>query len=161
MDVGMIIGLIQESLFMILVFVGFLLFSMFRGVQAIVNLILGLYLALLISLKFPYYTYVLSETRDAASDAAIMILIFATFTILATILFGRIMTTDFEEAAFQSFSKKVIFSILATILVMAYSYHALPVTDIITPGSPIQTLFEPASHFFWWLMVPLVGIFFL
>lgn len=161
MDVGTIVGLLQESLFMILVFGGFLAFSMLRGIQAIVNLILGLYLALLISLKFPYYEYFLSESGEAASDAVIMIVIFAVFTILATILFGRIMTTDFEETVFEGFGKKIAYALLAAVLVMAYSYHALPVTDIITPGSPVQSLFEPENRFFVWLLLPLVGIFFL
>ena len=41
-----------------------------------------------------------------------------------------------------------------------YSYHALPVTDLITPGSPIQALFAPEQHFFWWLLIPLIAIFF-
>lgn len=161
MDTATIIGLLQESLFMILVFVGFLIYAMVKGVQGIVNLILALYLALLISLKFPYYSHVLSESGDTATDAVIMIIIFAVFTIFAALLFGRVMTTDFEEAAFQSFHKKIIFSLLATILVMAYSYHALPVTDIITPGSPIQSLFGPEKNFFWWLIAPLIGVFFL
>lgn len=161
MDTATIIGILQESLFMILVFAGFLVFSMMRGIQAIVNLILGLYLALLISLKFPYYNYILSETGEKASDAFIMIGVFAVFTILATILHGRVMTTEFKESAFERFGKKVIFAILATILVMAYSYHALPVTDIITPGSPIQSLFGPEDRFFVWLLLPLIGIFFL
>lgn len=146
---------------MILVFCVFLGFSMIRGMQAVINLILALYLALLISLKFPYYTYFIGSEGDSSSDPIIMIAIFAAFTIVATFFFGRLMPTEFKETAFEAIGKKLVYSLLATILVMAYSYHALPVTDIITPGSPIQSLFGHEEHFFWWLILPIAGVFFL
>ena len=43
-------------------------------------------------------------------------------------------------------------AVSATALVMAFSYHALPVTELITPGSPIAYLFGSESSFFWWLL---------
>ena len=158
MDVAFILGLLQESLFLIAVFIFFLLFGMIRGKQAIINLILSLYLALLLTLKFPYFSY-LTKGTDPKSDAIIMILIFAIFTVFVSILFARLMPREEYDTAFQGFGKKTAYALLATILVMIYSYHALPVTDLITPGSPIQSLFGPAEHFFWWLLLPLVGLF--
>jgi len=71
------------------------------------------------------------------------------------------MPPDPAEPAFALFNRKVLFSLMATILIMAYSYHVLPVTDIITPGSPIQALFAPEDRFFWWLTLPLIALFFL
>lgn len=159
MDLHTVVGILQESIFMILVFFGFFVYAMFRGRQSIINLILALYLALLISLKFPYYNYFLGSD-DSATDAIVMLLMFGVFTLLALFLFHRLMPVGFEETAFQGLGKKLLFAALATILVMAFSYHALPVTDLITPGSPIQALFAPESRFFWWLILPLVGLFF-
>lgn len=43
---------------------------------------------------------------------------------------------------------------------MIFSFHALPVTDIITPGTHIQSLFAPAENFFRWLILPLISLFF-
>ncbi len=159
MDTGTIISLIQESLFMIIVFGAFLGYSMMRGRQSLINLILGLYLALLISLNFPYYNFFLTESNS--SNAVIMIIIFVAFTILGTILFGKLMPFGSDEPAFEGFNIKILFAIMGSILVMAYSYNALPVTDLITPGSPIQSLFAPEANFFWWLILPLIGLFFL
>jgi hypothetical protein len=157
MDTATIVGVVQESLFMILVFLALLVFAMIRGRHALVNLILGLYLAFLAFLKFPYFDKLLGS---ASNNALALVLIFAVFTTLTTILLGKLMATDPDEPAFEKFNKKVILSILGAILIMAYSYHALPVTDIITPGSPIQSLFAPEQNFFWWLLLPLVGLYF-
>jgi hypothetical protein len=57
--------------------------------------------------------------------------------------------------------KKILLACMATILVMIFSFHALPVTEIITPGTPIQSLFAPEQNFFWWLILPLVVLFFI
>lgn len=157
METTELVNLLQESLFMILVFSVLLIFSMVRGRQALTNLILGLYLAFLISLKFPYYDQILSEEK---SDSTIIIVIFAIFTIIATILFGRLMITELDEPAFEGFNKKILLAAAGAILVMTYSFHALPVTELITPGSPIQSLFAPEANLFWWLLLPLAVIFF-
>jgi hypothetical protein len=162
MDIQDGIRILQESLYWIIVFSAFLGYSMIRGKQSLINLILGLYLALLISLKFPYYDVILGRTEgDGLGDSIIMIALFAAFTLGGTFLFSRLMPRDFDESAFRGFGKKILFAAMGSVLVMAYSYHVLPITDLITPGSPIQSLFGPESNFFWWLLVPLVGLFFL
>lgn len=158
METQALVSLLQESLFMILVFAAFLIFAMIRGRQALVNVILALYFAFLISLKFPYYDQILSGEK---SDATIIIVIFAILTILSTAFFGKLMITDPEEPAFENFNRKVILSVFGSILIMLYSFHVLPVTDIITPGTPIQSLFAPEQHFFWWLLAPLAVIYFI
>ena len=162
MNADSVISVIQESLYLILVFGAFITYAVIRGKQSLINLILGLYFALLISLKFPSYDIVLKgASGDRFSDSVVMIVIFLIFTIAATFFFSRLMPRDYEDSAFSEFPKKFLFALLATILVMAYSYHVLPITEIITPGSPIQTLFGGESYFFWWLLVPMVGLFFL
>lgn len=160
MDISAIVSVIQESIFVILVFVGFLVYAMLKGRQGLINLIMGLYFALLISLEFPFYDLILSDD-NAKSQSVLMIFIFAVFTILSTILFSRLMPREYDETAFETFGKKVIFAVAGTVLVMAYSYHALPVTEFIDPGSPIQHLFAPQEWFFWWLLAPLAILFIL
>jgi hypothetical protein len=161
MDTGSLFSVVHESIFLILAFAGFLCYAMIRGRQSIINLILSLYLALLISLQFPYFSFFINGSEDKSSDAIVMIVIFAVFAILGSLLFGKLMPQEYDETAFQNFGRKILYALIASILVMAYSYHALPVTDIITPGSPIQSLFGPESNFFWWLMLPLVVIYLL
>lgn len=161
MDTSALVSTLHESLFVIVVFGVFLFYGIVRGRQAITNVILGLYFALLITLEFPYFDAILGNVADARTQSMVMIGIFAVFTILATLLFSRLLPREYEEGKFEAFGKKFVFAIAATILVMAYSYHALPVTEFIDPGSPIQSLFAPEQGFFLWLMVPLVLLFLL
>lgn len=161
MDTSALLSTLHESLFVIVVFVAFLFYGVIRGRQAITNVILGLYLALLISLEFPYFDAILRNVADARTQSMVMIGIFAAFTVFATLLFSRLLPREYDEGKFEAFGKKFVFAIAATILVMAYSYHALPVTEFIDPGSPIQSIFAPEQGFFLWLMVPLTLLFLL
>lgn len=159
MDTSVVVSLLQESLFVIVVFVALFGYALARGRQSITNLILGLYFALLISLEFPYYEQVLDRVYSARSEAIVMIAIFATFAFLATILFTRLLPREYDESTFEGFGKKLLLALAGTALVMAYSYHVLPITELVDPGSPIQSLFAPEQWFFAWLLVPLVLLF--
>lgn len=161
MDTGALLTFLQESLFLIVVYVAFLGYSMLKGTQALVNVTLALYLALLISLKFPYYSFILGGAGNPKTESILTITVFAVFTLFAQWLFNRLMPPDTIESTFEYFGKKLLFAAGAAILVMAFSYHALPVTELITIGSPISYLFAPEANFFWWLLVPLVLLFLL
>ncbi len=157
MDINSLVGLLQQSLFVIVVFLAFLFYSMIKGRQALINVIMGLYVALLLSLKFPYYDAI---TKSTSQRSVIMLTIFAVFTILSVLLFTRLMPREYDEKVFESFGKKLAFALAGTALVLTFSYHSLPITEFIDPG-PIKSLFAPAEYFFWWLLSPLVILFFL
>lgn len=159
MDIPSLITLLHESLFMILVFVGFLLYAIATGRQSITNIILGLYFALLISIEFPYFETILANVHSEYAQSIVMLAVFGLFAFLSTILFARLMPREYSEKKFEAFGKKILLSAAATALVMAFSYHALPVTDIITPGTPIQYLFGSETSFFYWLLAPIVILF--
>jgi len=158
METTTIIAFFQESIFTVIVFSAFLVYAMIKGRYAIINAIFALYLALLISVKFPYYQN-LTRGEDG-SGTMIKILIFISLVIAGIVLFRRHIPGDDYEAAFQGLPKKILLASMATILVMAFSFHALPVTDVLTPSSPIQSLFAPETNFFWWLIIPLIVLFF-
>ncbi len=160
MDTGTVVSLIHESLYLILVFSLFMSIALMKGRYAIINIIFALYIALLVALKFPYFDFFLN-TDSPSSNAVVMIVIFMIFTGLGIVLFRRHIPGDDYESAFQHFWTKLLLAGLATVLVMAYSYQALPVTELFTPGSPIQSLFGPEDNFFWWLILPLITLFFL
>ncbi len=159
MDTGVLVAFFQESIFMVVTFIGFLLYTIAVGRQSVINLIMGLYFALLISIEFPYYGMVFSESTSKQVEAVGMLIIFIIFTIISTILFSRLMPREWLEGKFEAFWKKILLALAGTVLVMAFSYHALPVTEIITPGSPIQYLFGSESSFFWWLLAPFIILF--
>lgn len=156
MDWDFVINFISEFAYLITVFGLCLIFAIFKGRQAIMNLMVGLYLALLISLEFPNYDYLFGSLNTNQGLALGKLGFFALITLLTTLLCFRIMPEAFRENKFESIGKKLILSIGATILIMIFSFHVLPVSEFLTAGTPIQSLFGPEIYFFWWLLVPLV-----
>lgn len=161
MNTSFFVNFISEIAYLLIVLGVIFSISIFKGRQAVINIIFGLYLALLISVEFPFYEQVLGSLSGAVSISMAKLIVFLAFTILATTLCFRIMPDEFREMKLESFSKKFTLSLCATILVMVFSFHVLPVTEFLTPGTPIQSLFAPADYFFWWLILPLVALFIL
>ena len=159
MDTASLVGFLQESLFLIVVFTSFLVITLAFGRQTITNIILGLYLAFLISLKFPYYNALLSKTNGVKGEAILLLGIFLIFSAVTTFLFIHVLPREYDEKAFEGFWKKILLAGAATVLVTAFSYHALPVTELITPGSPVTFLFGSEHSFFWWLLAPILVLF--
>jgi hypothetical protein len=159
MDTASLAVPVQEYLFLILVFVCFLIYAITAGRQSITNIILGLYFALLISIEFPFYSVILGSTSNQQTESVLMLIVFGIFTIGATILFARLMPREYSEKKFEGFWKKILLALGASVLVMAFSYHALPVTDLITPGTPVQYLFGSEGSFFYWLLLPIIILF--
>lgn len=159
MDLSTIISTLQESLYLIVVFAVFFVFAIKKGRQTVTNIIFGLYLALLISIEFPFYDTLLSSTSSESSEAMLRLIIFGFFTVLSTMLFARVLPREYSEGSFEGFGSKLLLAFAGTVLVMIYSFHVLPVTELITPGSPINYLFGSAQYFFYWLLVPLAILF--
>ena len=155
-----IMGLIQESMFVIVVFGTFLFYAMLRGRHSLINLIIGLYFALLISVEFPYYDAIIGNASSPKSEAIVMIFIFVIFTIISTYVLGRFLHQGEYDRGFTGLHRKIVYALAATVLVLTYSFHTLPVTELIDPG-PIQALFANDQTFFFWLFVPIIILFFL
>ena len=161
MDFGFILDFMYETAYFLAVFMLFMIWATFKGRQAMINIIFGLYLALLILIQFPYTDYLTENLGGSVAQSIGKLVLFSIFTILATWLYAHVMPDEFREKKFESFFKKVLLAGSASILVMVFSFQVLPVTEFLTPGTPLQTLFAPEGLFFWWLMVPLVILFLL
>ncbi len=160
MDTSAVLDFLKEIIFLLVVFGAFLILALAKGKQTLINIIMALYLGLLLSLRFPYYQSMISGTGPG-TESMIRITVFVFFAVISFWLFSRLMPREFEEKAFQGFGMKMLFALAATALVMSFSYNVLPITEFITPGSPIQTLFAPKEYFFWWLLTPIVILFWL
>ena len=156
MDSTTVLHFLSESSFLLVVFFVFFGLAIFKGRQALINHICGLYLALLITIQFPYYDLILKELNQSSVVAGVKLVFFLIIAILCTLLFKRVMPDEYREGKFESFGKKIALAIGATVLVMSFSFNVLPVTEFLTPGSPVQSLFAPQEWFFWWLILPLV-----
>jgi hypothetical protein len=159
MDFIYIFDFLTEIAYLLFVFTLVFSFSIIKGRQAIINLIFGLYLALLISIQFPSYDVIFGSIENPQTLALAKLVMFGIITTLTTILCYRVMPDEFRENKLESFHKKFILSLAATILIMIFSFQVLPVTEFLTPGTPVQTLFAQEYLFFWWLLLPLVILF--
>ncbi len=159
MDLEYFLNLLSELAYLLIVFGVFFFLAVFKGRQFIINIIFGLYLALLISLEFPFYDAILGSLSDSSTIAAAKLGIFAVFTLLMTWLAARVMPEEFRERKTETLGKKILLAAAATVLVMTFSFNALPVTEFLAPGTPIQSLFAPAEFYFYWLLAPLAILF--
>ncbi len=156
MDPATIIHFLSESAYLLVVFLIFFSLAIIKGRQMLINIICGLYLALLLTIQFPYWDLVTKGLGQVVVIATVKLVIFIIVTVLATLLFKRIMPREYAENKFESFHKKIALALGATVLVMIFSFNVLPVTELLTPGTPVQSLFAPQEWFFWWLLLPLL-----
>ncbi len=156
MDLGSLLDLFYEFAYLIGVFGFFMAFAIFRGRQSTINVVVGLYLTLLITEHFPNYDRIFSGLQSMQSIIAAKLAFFAFITLFTTAFCYRIMPSEFRENRFESVGKKLLLAFAATILVMAFSFQVLPVKELLSPGTPLQSLFGPEPYFFWWLLAPLV-----
>lgn len=156
MILGNLIEFTYEFAYFLGVFILFATLAILKGRQIIMNIIVGMYLALLIAIHFPNYDLLFGSIESVKTMAIAKLLFFIFITLFTTALANRIMHTRFREKRFDSLGKKLFLALGATILIMIFSFHALPVAEFLNPGTPLQSLFGPDLYFFWWLLVPLV-----
>ena len=159
MDWTFILNFLSEMAYLLIVLGLFLTFAVFKGRQAIMNVMFGLYLALLMTIQFPLFDEMLGGLESSGSIAVAKLVFFIVVTLMTTRLCYRVMPEEFYENRFESFGKKLLLASGATMLVMAFSFNVLPVTELMTASTPIQALFATEAYFFWWLLAPLVFLY--
>lgn len=158
-DVASVVALIRELAVILALFGALLMYAFMRGRRAVMCLILGLYIALLISLTFPYNDALVAFVAQVGAGANIAaIIVFAFFALLGSMLFNRLLEDEYDMSAFEDIAKKVLLAALGTILLIAFSYHVLPISGMIDPDGVLSAFFAPESHFFWLLIIPLIGL---
>lgn len=160
MDVTFFTSLFQEFLFVLTVFSIFFAITLRKGRQTTTNIILGLYIGLLLSMQFPYYDSLLTEVGSDSSRAVVSIGLFFLFTLGGTWFFTRVLPREYNEGAFEGFGAKVALALAGSILIILFSHHVLPIQEIINITTPLSTIFAQTEYFFWWLIAPLVIVFF-
>lgn len=149
------------DLLIVFILFGFLLgFSFQYGKRQIITLIFSLYFASFILLQFPYTEQLLGSKVGNIELAALIVGAVFLFFIGLYIVFNRVTRTLFAENSSRRWFEAGILSAVATTLILALSYHVLPVASIYDFSAPIDRFFEPQEYFFWWLIVPLVVLLF-
>jgi hypothetical protein len=160
MDWSWITGLISEVAYFLIVFGLLYVWATVRGYWSVVRIIVGLYIALPIYQYLPFIDAWLARLAESAHRIILEGIVFLVLTIITSRLCVRLIPDEGREKYFANVPKKILLSFGATVFIMSLSFHVLSVAEIITAGTPIQTLFASESSFFWWLLVPLGILFF-
>jgi hypothetical protein len=127
-------------------------FAFYFGSDRLNALIAGVYATIRLYLMFPY-----------------RLLLPATpwFSIGLFIVFVALATTAFSGLSYFMASNSVGFlrvgalSILTAGFIIAVAIHVLPIQDVYAFSPPTEALFVSDFSYFWWLVAPLAGLFFL
>ena len=147
-----------DILFIAFLFIFLLGFGFQYGKNRIFTLVFSLYFAAFISLQFPYTDILLgSRVGDIELTAIIVGLVFV-FFIVIYVVFNRITTVIFPTNSARRWLEAAILATVTTALILALSYHVLPIQTIHDFSDPIDRLFASDESFFWWLIAPLVAL---
>lgn len=157
MDAGVLVALIQESLYFIVMFFCFFAYALVRGTRALTFVIFGLYIGLLLLIEFPYHDALVGHAAQYGIEStAVSIALFIVFTAGAALVFSQLHIFRYAEYASGGIIKKLLCASAAAVLITVISFHVLPIENIAASGTPIRTLFAPEEYFFWWLIFPLL-----
>lgn len=158
--VDTLVATLRDASVLLIVFGAVFAYGILRGQRSLLALTFGLYLALLLSLEFPYYETI-SASASFLAPHTLKLVFFALFALFGTFLFSRLLSRVIDVIAIEGIGRKIILSLLTTALILSYCYHVFQIADSLNPGSKANMLFASRDSFFWWLLAPLIGIFLL
>lgn len=149
------------DLLIVFILFGMLLGFSFRyGKQWIITLIFSLYFASFVSMQFPYTDRILGSQAGNIELTALIVAAVFTFFIIIYVIFNRITRSVFPSGSSLRWVEAGALSLVTTGLILALSYHVVPVTEVYDFSLPLDRLFEPPEYFFWWLIIPLAVLLF-
>ncbi len=147
-----IIGFGNDFFAFIVVTAAVAAFAFFVGRNRLMPLIAAIYAAVPLYLFFPFQTPLLQ-------DHYIAIALYLGFVFLSFIAFSGL--SAFMASAERNFLKVGGMSVLVAGALLAIGIHILPLEQIYTFNTATMALFASNQSFFWWLLAPLIGLFFL
>lgn len=127
-------------------------FAFYFGRNRLMPLIAGMYAGVPLYVFFPYHTPLLQ-------DPYIAVALYLFFVFISFIAFSGL--SAFMASAERSLLRVVIVSALVAGALLAIGIHILPLEQIYSFNAKTEALFASGQAFFWWLLAPLVGLFFL
>jgi len=140
------------------IFLFFILYAFYFGKERIITFILSLYVAAFLFPIFPYIESVLIFTDSPLQVVLSKVSIFVAFALVANIIIGRFTFSEFSRNTFYGWFETFLLSFSATALLLVFSYHILPITEVYDFNPYLDIIFEPAKYLFWWLALPFIGL---
>lgn len=149
-----ILSLSTDIFVIVGIFTALLLWGVWKGQSGLATLILSLIVATTLYKAFPFGA--VFAVSPFVPIAIFIALAGASYFILT----GLVSVFSFEGGV-VSWIKTILLAILATTLLVAITHHVISIDPIYTWSGAVEFLFEPAQYFFWWLLAPLVILFFI
>lgn len=127
------------------------LFMVYFGRDRIAPLVAALYASLVLYEAFPF--------MGVLSGPYLKIGLYLLFAFLFYIAFSGL--SYFMAVRSGGFVTEIAMAVLVAGFVLAISTHVLPVQDIYQFTAATTALFASTQAYFWWLVAPLAGLFFL
>lgn len=127
-------------------------FALYFGRNRLMPLVAAIYTAIPLYLFFPFQSTLLQ-------DHYIAIALYLFFVFIALVAFSGL--SFFMASAPRSFLRVAATSVLVAGALLAIGIHVLPLEQLYTFNAPTKALFASNQSFFWWLIAPMAGLFFL
>ena len=149
-----------DTIILIVVFLVLLIYGMKFGKRRIISLILSFYISIPIINFFPY-----SESISFFGDTEKAVLysqigFFALVIVFINIILERVVILEIYSSGARKLIENIFLALAGSGLLISISYHIISISELHDFAEQIDLVFASSVLFFWWLMVPLVVIFF-
>lgn len=138
----------------------FTAYGLFFGKSRLVSAILSLYPTAFIFKIIPFFQEILKQTSATPQDVLIKLVIFALIFIPIHFVMNHFVSSEFPFSRIRKFIEAGMLGVVATAIVIAFSYQVINISKLYNFSSGIDTLFI-SGNFFWWLVASFIALFFL
>jgi hypothetical protein len=151
-------GLSLDIIVLAIVFVVFGSIGFYFGRSKLIAFVLAFYPATLLYSNFPYLEKFTFWRADANQVALSHALVFLIFFIISWIVIHAVYHEDFGLGGGERMFQVGILALMCVVVFLAFMHIVVPLQGVYAFSPSIAGLFG-AGTFFWWLLVPLVGVY--
>jgi predicted permease len=151
-----------DTIILITIFVVLLVYGLRYGKYRMISLLLSFYIVIPIISFFPYLNTLsfLGERESVNAALYSQIGVFLLIVIFLNVILSRFICEEFPSRGIRRLFEAGLLSASSGGLLLAISYHIIPITTLHDFAAPIDTLFASTQMFFWWLVIPLIALLF-
>jgi len=149
-----------DTIILLIIFFIFFIYGMRFGKRRIISLMLSLYASIPIVFFFPYIQKIafFGETDKAVLYSQIGL--FILLVVLINIVLNKIVSFELYHRGLRKLIENGFLALASGGLLIAISYHIINISELYDFAGPIDAIFASTVLLFWWLVAPLVVIFF-
>ena len=131
-----------------------------QGRGSFAAFLLGVYIALPLYLNFTYLNRFLIWTDTPENTFLSHAILFGAFAIVGYLVCRRLVSRELVGRSLPGMLELLLLAAAGTGLLLAISYRIFPIDLFYNFGPDIDRFFAEPNLFFWWLLAPLLAIFF-